>query len=79
MANQESKQDKSAFWQAVGLAFQFGYTITLPLVILVLAGRLLDKKFDSSPIFLLTGIMISMIISGIALFVKMKKVLAKMK
>lgn len=79
MANPESKQEKSVFWQAVGLSFQLGYTITLPLVVLALVGRLLDRKFDSSPIFLLTGIIISMIISGIALFVKMKKILAKMK
>lgn len=78
-ASKTSKKEKSIFWQAVGLVFQFGYTIIVPLVILVLAGRLLDKKFNSSPIFLLTGIIVSVIISGVALLLKMKKILAKMK
>lgn len=79
MKNSQQKKEKSVFWQAVGLAFQFGYTITVPLVILVLIGRFLDKKFDSSPIFILTGIVLSMIASGVALFIKIKKVLAEIK
>ena len=79
MESPAAKKEKSIFWQAISLAFQFGYTITIPLVILVLLGRFLDKKFDSSPIFILTGIIISMIISGVALFLKMKKILAEMK
>jgi len=79
MEDSTSKKEKSIFWQAVSLAFQFGYTITIPLVILVLLGRFLDKKFDSSPIFILAGIIISVIISGIALVLKMKKILAEIK
>jgi hypothetical protein len=39
MEDSTSKKEKSIFWQAVSLAFQFGYTITIPLVILVLVGR----------------------------------------
>ncbi len=71
--------EKSVFWQAVGLTFQFGYTITVPLIALVLLGRFLDKRFNSSPLFLIGGIVLSMIISSIVLFIKMKKIMAKIK
>lgn len=75
----KTKKEKSLFWQAVGLAFKFGYTITLPLIILALAGRFLDKKFDSSPILLLTAIVLSLIFSSAALLVKVKKVMEEIK
>lgn len=75
----ESEKEKSVFWQAVGFAFKFGYTVTIPLVALALAGRFLDKKFDSSPLLLLTGIVLSLIISSIMLLMKVKKVMEEIK
>lgn len=77
--SKKEEKEKSLFWQAVGLAWQFGYTITIPLIALVLAGRFLDKKFDSSPLLLLTGIVLSMIFSSIVLLVKVKKVMKEIK
>lgn len=77
MKDYKSNKEASVFWQAVSLAFQLGYTVTIPLVILALVGRFLDKKFNSSPLFLLVGIVLSMIISSAALFIKMKKITAK--
>lgn len=71
--------EKSLFWQAIGLAWQFGYTIAVPLIALVLAGRFLDKKFDSSPLLLLTGIVLSIIVSSIVLLIKVKKVIEQIK
>ena len=64
-------------WQAVGLVFQFGYTITLPLVALALVGRFLDKKLNSSPILLLTAIIVSIIVSSVILFVKLKRIVVE--
>ncbi len=75
----KSDKEKSVFWQAVGLAWQFGYTITIPLIALVLAGRFLDKKFDSSPLLLLTGIVFSIIISSTVLLIKVKKIMEEIK
>ena len=76
---EKEKKEKSLFWQAVGLAFQFGYTIAVPLIALVLAGHFLDKKFDSSPILLLVGIVLSLIASSIVLLVKVKRVMEEIK
>ncbi len=72
-------REKSVFWQAVSLTFKFGYTITIPLVALALGGRFLDKKFDSSPLLLLVGIVLSLIVSSTVLLVKVKKVMEEMK
>lgn len=72
-------KEKSLFWQAMGLVFKFGYTIILPLIALALAGRFLDKKFDSSPLLLLTGIVLSIIVSSIVLLIKVKKVMEEIK
>ena len=75
----KAEKEKSVFWQAVGLAFKFGYTITIPLVALALAGRFLDKKFDSSPLLLLVGIVLSLIISSTILLIKVRKVMSEIK
>lgn len=75
----KAEKEKSVFWQAVGLAFQFGYTIAVPLVALALVGRFLDKKLDSSPLLFLTGIVLSIITSSIVLLMKVKRVMEEIK
>lgn len=50
-------------WSALGLAWQLGYTIAVPLVVLALAGRLADRNFGTSPWLLLVGIVLSIAIS----------------
>jgi F0F1-type ATP synthase assembly protein I len=51
-------------WQALGLAWELGYTISIPLVILALAGRLADKILGTAPWLLLVGVLISIFISS---------------
>ncbi|MBI2626387.1 MAG: AtpZ/AtpI family protein [Candidatus Nealsonbacteria bacterium] len=73
----EIKKQKSrqALYGAIGLAWELGYTITVPLVIFAILGRFLDKKYDASPIFLLSGILLSIVVSGLLVFRKTKKIL----
>jgi F0F1-type ATP synthase assembly protein I len=61
-----SKSDFSA----LKLAWELGYTIAVPLVVLALAGRFLDKKLDTSPWFLLAGIFLSLFISSFGVYRK---------
>jgi F0F1-type ATP synthase assembly protein I len=59
------KKKKSDFsWSALGLAWELGYTITVPLVALALLGRLLDKELDTAPWILLIGILFSIVLSS---------------
>ncbi|MDA2922159.1 AtpZ/AtpI family protein [Patescibacteria group bacterium AH-259-L07] len=75
---EKSKQEKSVVWQSISIALQLGYAIALPLVIFAIGGRLLDKHYDSSPIFLLTGVVLSLIISSILVFIKIQRIVKEM-
>lgn len=62
--------------EAFGLAWQFGYTMAIPLVVFALGGRLLDKHFNTSPLFLLIGIIVSIAISSILIGTKAVKIIS---
>lgn len=61
--NLETKNNKTDKVSVFSLAFELGYIVAIPIVVLALAGRMIDKKLDSSPWFLLLGIIISIIVS----------------
>lgn len=65
---------KNNLGSALNLAWELGYTIALPIVILGFGGALLDKKLATSPLFLLVGIALSIIISGLAVYRKIKNI-----
>ncbi|MFH1430627.1 MAG: AtpZ/AtpI family protein [Candidatus Uhrbacteria bacterium] len=71
-----SKGRGDGTWSALQLAFQLGYLITIPLVIFTLLGRVLDRKIGTSPLFLISGVLISLIISGVAVSLKAKQVMS---
>lgn len=51
-------------WSALGLLWSLGYAIAVPLVLCALGGRLLDRRFDTSPLFLLIGLFFSVTVSA---------------
>lgn len=67
---------KSDIWFALGLLGQLGYIIAIPLVILALTGKFVDKKYGTSPWVLITGMFFSLVISTIWVY---KKTLIIMK
>lgn len=71
----DSSNEKRAVWQALSYAWQFGYTIAVPLVVLALLGRFLDRWLNTSPWLLLAGILLSMIISTVALVIRALKIM----
>lgn len=71
------KQGKKQFFSALGMAWELGYTIAIPLVIFALLGSFLDKKLGSSPFLLLTGVLISIVISTIGIYWKASKIMGK--
>lgn len=73
---QETKQ-KSAMWLALDIAYELGYLIALPIVVLGFAGAFLDKKFGTSPLFILSGIILSFIITSVGAFRKIKDITDK--
>lgn len=59
----------------LSLALELGYVIAIPIVVFGLLGRFLDKKFDSSPVLLLAGILVSIIVSSIGIYSKVRKII----
>ena len=64
-------------WSAVSLAWELGYSIAIPLVGLALVGRFLDKKLGTSPWLILTGILISILVSSYLVYKKTLDIMNK--
>ncbi|OGJ59432.1 hypothetical protein A2881_05610 [Candidatus Peribacteria bacterium RIFCSPHIGHO2_01_FULL_55_13] len=55
---------KDSFVLGLGFAWDLGYTIAVPAVVLGLGGAYLDENvFDTSPLFLLAGLLLAFVIS----------------
>ena len=66
---------RTALWQALNLAWELGYTIAIPLVILALAGRWADGHFHTKPWLFLVGIILAIASSSVLLVRKFSKLL----
>lgn len=71
--NPSLSSDRS--WSALGFAWELGYSISIPLVVFTLGGRLLDKKLDTSPWLLLAGLFVSIIVTFYIVYSKLKKII----
>jgi F0F1-type ATP synthase assembly protein I len=69
------KSTHSALWQALGLAWELGYTIAVPLVGLALLGRFADKWLGTNPWLFLTGVILSIAISSILVVKKTQSIM----
>ena len=69
---------RSALWQALNIAWELGYTIVIPLVLLALAGRWADRLFDTSPWLFLSGVVIAIVSTSILLVRKFSRLVRDM-
>jgi len=68
--DRKSKRQSIVF----SLAFELGFMIAVPIVIFSLLGGFLDKKMETSPIFILIGVFISIFVSGYSIYQKIKSI-----
>ena len=59
----QNKDKSNNFFYAVSLGLEMGFLIALPLVIFLILGVFLDKKFESFPIYLIFAIIIGLIVT----------------
>jgi len=71
----EKSEEKFGTAYALGLAWELGYTIAIPIVLFALGGSLLDKSLGTSPLFLLAGIVFSIIMTSWLVYRKTQKFL----
>ncbi len=75
MEEEKSKKESLEKFNALSFAFELGYLIAGPIVFFGLVGRFLDKYLNSSPYFLLGGILLSLLISVFLVYKKAIKIL----
>jgi F0F1-type ATP synthase assembly protein I len=56
---------KSNFFYAISLGMTLGLAVAVPLILFLLAGLAIDKKFNTMPIFLIVFILLSFVVAGI--------------
>ncbi len=59
--NKENKMGKSLY--AVSLGLELGLIIAVPLIIFLLLGIFLDRKFGTLPLFLILGLLLNMVVT----------------
>jgi len=62
--SEKSQEDKQRIFSAIGFAWELGYTIAIPIVFFALVGRFADKIFGTSPLMLLGGIILSILVTS---------------
>lgn len=75
MTDPTPKKMSQTFWSALGLAWEFGYLIVVPLLVFGLAGRWADRVFHTSPWLFLAGLGVSLPVAVIFLVKKFSKLL----
>jgi len=75
MSQNPAPLSDKGFTSALGLAWDLGYAIALPLVLLALGGRLLDKALGSTPLFMLVGVVLSMVVTSWLVYRKLMPML----
>jgi F0F1-type ATP synthase assembly protein I len=71
------KAPRSSLAEALALAGNMGFTIAVPLVGFALLGRMLDRRLDSHPWFLLAGLLLAVSTSTFILIRKFSRLLNK--
>lgn len=68
-------EKRDNLWWILGIAWEMGYLIALPLVGLALLGRFIDGVFGTAPLALLLGILLAIILSTIIVTRKVSELL----
>ena len=61
--------------ELIAFAFDVGGAIAIPLAIFAFGGRMLDKAEGTTPLFLIVGLLLSLISTGIIIWRKVRNFL----
>ncbi|MEI6478727.1 MAG: AtpZ/AtpI family protein [bacterium] len=73
--NKQEQGDGDQFMtkgQLISFAYDVGFAIIIPLVVLAVTGRFIDRRFGTSPLFLIIGILLSLVTTSIVVYKKTK-------
>lgn len=56
------KPHQPTIWEALGIVWDLGITIAIPVVLFALGGRWLDERSGKSPLFTIIGLALALIV-----------------
>ncbi|MFA6197729.1 MAG: AtpZ/AtpI family protein [Patescibacteria group bacterium] len=65
-------------WSALRFAWELGYTIAIPVVVLAVGGAFADRWLGTKPWIMIAGIGLSMLISTVGVYMKAIRVMSRM-
>lgn len=75
MKKDDSSKNRKINVLLIDFVYQVGLIIVLPLVIFALIGKLVDEQMKTSPFFFFSGLLVGLIIAGLAVWNRLKKIL----
>jgi len=66
----------SSLFLSLRLAWNLGYIIAIPVVVLGFGGAYLDRYMQTSPLFILIGFVLAAVLSAVGVYRKVKEILA---
>jgi hypothetical protein len=72
-------KNKIKFYYNLSLVYQLGLSLIIPQIICIAGGVTLDKQFKTSPLFVLFGVFLGLLISGMSLYYDLLPFLKKTK
>jgi F0F1-type ATP synthase assembly protein I len=70
----DMKRQRGLVAQAVGFAWDFGVIVVLPLVVLAILGRYLDRRYGTEPWIFLGGVIVSIVMTTILVVMKLSRI-----
>lgn len=77
LKNNHDRKDDGKVWSAYQLALTLGYMIVIPMVLFGVGGVLLDKHFDSYPLFVFIGFLFALTSSLFVVYKKTKDIVVQ--
>ncbi|HEY4512198.1 MAG TPA: AtpZ/AtpI family protein [Candidatus Paceibacterota bacterium] len=70
--NQKKRPVPATKAELIAFAFEVGYSVAIPLAILAFGGRWLDRQMDTTPTFLVIGLLLSIVSTSIIIWRKVR-------
>ncbi len=59
---------------AVGLVWEIGWVIAVPAFLFGFGGAYVDKYYETSPLFMIGGLLVALLFSGFAVYRRVKQI-----
>lgn len=78
--NDAPKQPKKDLtpWEALGVVWEIGTAIAIPTILFALLGRWVDRRYGTSPFFIIAGLFLALVVITVFTVKKGKKIARKL-